>query len=231
MSRKVTAGQLAQLGQFSVDGIIVPKPSREEMQLLLGNPGLTKQLSEANGALLGAALVALRAGGAVPTASDLLELVTTVSLPAIEAFSAKNSFRKDGQAPRGVRIGWLGDNFTRAFLSGTGKNEIDVPAADFRVQRLRRNSVDPPIIKELGGEEVVETSLAHVFELMAGQPTGQSGTLLTNGYANIFYVRDSAGTLWAVSCRWYASYQGWSVEAFPVLRPFDWGAGRRVVSR
>lgn len=161
--------------------------------------------------------------------SALLEPVTSVSLPAVEAFSAKDHF-KVGKVD-GVTIGWIGDTFTGNFLTGPGKNEIDVPAAGLRVHKLRRGSVDEPVVAELGGEEQVETYLACMWEMMKLQGAGQNGDLLVNGYANIFYVRDDNGVLWAAYCIWYSGARDWFVGADPVTYPREWSAGFQVFSR
>lgn len=158
--------------------------------------------------------------------SALLEPIAMVSYPAVGAFSSKEKLAIGTQD--GVVIGWLGDNFKKHFL---GKNEVGVPAQQLRVHRLRKNSVDGPIIKELGGEEIVETNLATMFEAMKKQCSGQTGDLLVNGYANIFYVRDAAGTLWAVYCDWRSDPRYWCVEAYPITYPRGWSAGRQVFSR
>jgi hypothetical protein len=162
--------------------------------------------------------------------SDLLEPIDIVSVTGTEAFGTREKFQIG--TPEGVKIYYLGDNFKKHFLNanGTGKNELDVPDQNLRVHRLRKNSVDSPILKELGGEEVVETNLAIMFELMKKQGQGQAGVLLVDGKANIFYIRDDAGTVWAVSCRWRAG-GGWRVGASAISGPLGWYAGLRVFSR
>jgi hypothetical protein len=80
---------------------------------------------------------------------------------------------------------------------------------------LTRNAYDKDIITSLGGEAAVETSLATIWWLMMQQPNGPEspdGVLLANGYANIFYVRDSrASALRAVVVHWNDA--GWRVYA------------------
>ncbi|HOX40943.1 MAG TPA: hypothetical protein PK263_01995 [bacterium] len=159
------------------------------------------------------------------TAPDLLEFVTAIELPAIETFSASDHFQVG--TVDGVTIGWIGDNFRQAFL---GKTETCVVSATLRVQRLIKASVDAPIIAELG-EAQVETSLAHLWELLKLQGHGQKGVLLTNGWAYIFYIKDAAGVLWAVYCDWDSVAGYWSVEAYPVAYPYRWDDGHWVVSR
>jgi len=68
-----------------------------------------------------------------------------------------------------------------------------------------------------------------MFALMAEQGNGEDGILLTNGYANIFYIRDIKGVFWAVDCDW--SGDGWSVDASSVGSPSGWGGGNQVFSR
>lgn len=163
--------------------------------------------------------------------SELLQPVTIASTTAVEAFSAKAHFVTKN-TPDGVSLGYIGPNFQSAFLSGTGRNEIDVPKAELRIHKLRKNSVDTPIIEELGGKERVETSsLAAMWEMMKRQGQGQQGDLLVNGYANIFYIRDDHGTLWAVDCRWDSGYRFWDVYARSVARPNEWRAGDQVFAR
>ena len=64
---------------------------------------------------------------------------------------------------------------------------------------------------------------------MAEQGNGEDGILLTNGYANIFYIRDIKGVFWAVGCYWGGD--GWDVSADSVGAPDVWDGGNRVFSR
>jgi len=59
----------------------------------------------------------------------------------------------------------------------------------------------------------------------------EQGILLTNGYANIFYVRGTDGNLWAVLARWCSGLGYWRVEAGSVGGPGVWHAGRQFLSR
>jgi len=163
------------------------------------------------------------------SADKLLETITTITILAIGTFKAKDHFKVS--TAKGVTIGWIGDNFEKAFLNGKGKIEKNVAEAVFRIFKLVKGSVDTPIIAELGGEEVAETTLAQVFTLLQLQGKGQDGVLLTNGWANIFYVRDDEGTLWAVDCGWRSDCRYWSVEAYSVASPYGWDAGSQVISR
>jgi hypothetical protein len=167
--------------------------------------------------------------GRVVVDSELLGPITTVSVPGVEAFSAKTRFVTKN-TPDNVSLGYISLNFQSAFLNGTGRNEIDVPKAELRIHKLRQNSVDAPIIEELGGNEQVETSLSTMWEMMKRQGQGQRGDLLVNGYYNIFYIRDDYGTLWAVGC-WISDYRFWCVDACSVACPSGWHVDDRVFTR
>ena len=92
-----------------------------------------------------------------------------------------------------------------------------------------QSSVDDPIIEELGGKTEVRPTLSQIHSLLLKQPQGKKeGVLLTNGYANIFYVKDLEGELRAVYVLWRGG--GWGVNAVSVEYPDGWYAGDRVFS-
>ena len=158
----------------------------------------------------------------VPT---LLKFVGNVSLPTISEFDAEAHFKVTPAGERDtadVVIGWVGKNMDGL---AKGKVETDVAEATLRVHRLIEASVNASIIAELGNE-VAETTLAQIYQLLKAQGHGQQGALLTNGFANVFYVGD-----WAVCCRWISDCDSWVVCARPFVSPDGWGAGRQVVSR
>lgn len=139
---------------------------------------------------------------------------------------------------------YVGDNFKASFLSprrpsaseaapdGGPYRQSGVPDSvnEFaRYHNLNKNSSDASIIAALGGEAKAETTPAEVYALLTKQANGESGALLTNGYANIFYVCDTSALLRAVSVSWVGD--GWFVNADSVEFPYVWGAGHRVFSR
>lgn len=158
-------------------------------------------------------------------ASGLLDPVATIEVGEVASFIANDKFR-EGKTTDGVSIAWLGSNFENNFL---GKTEKDIAPATLRIQKLKKDSLDVPIIAELG--DTAETTLTQLWELMKLQGSGQKGSLLVNGYANIFYIRDKNDVLWAVRARWRAGHGGWGVGAFSVEDPGRWDADLQVVSR
>ncbi len=152
----------------------------------------------------------------------LLKLLRTVSVPACRKFSARSTF---GAPKPAIKLWYLGDNFKKNFLPKVEKN---IPATELTVSELTMTSVDGPILAELGSK--AETSLFHFWYLLSQQPNGEPGVLLTNGYTNIFYIKDVNDTRWAVRADWYTVH-GWRVIADSVGGPDGWGAGNQVFSR
>ncbi|MFA5736995.1 MAG: hypothetical protein WC893_02470 [Candidatus Paceibacterota bacterium] len=160
----------------------------------------------------------------------LLEPVGAVVIPATTGkFVAKDKFVVNTKRNASVKISAVWDSFTSWFLSGDGKTEDPTSEQTLCYHKLRKSSVDGPIITELGGEEKSETTLTEMFSLMEKQKNGENGVLLNNGYANIFYIRDQAGVLRAVRVGW--SDGGWYLSAYSALRPNGWRGGRQVFSR
>ena len=154
---------------------------------------------------------------------SLLQPVTTVDVVGIDEFIARDKFR-EGETVDGVKIYWIGQNFKTNFL---GLVEKGIAPATLSIQKLKKNSVDTPIMGELG--EAAKSHLAQFWELLKKQGQGQKGALLVNGYANIAYIDDENGTRWAFNALW-DSGNGWNVAADSFAYPFEWSADFRVVS-
>jgi hypothetical protein len=166
-----------------------------------------------------------------PTPELLLELVNdSIIIPATATeFIARDRFVKDTSDKAAVKISYLGDNLKNWFLKGKGKVEKPFGGSTLCSRKLLRNSKDGPILKELGGDNRAETTIIEVFSLMEKQPKGEDGILLTNGWANIFYVKDLALVLRTVIVDWFDD--GWDVEAHSVEYPDRWDGGSQVFSR
>lgn len=151
---------------------------------------------------------------------------STITLTS-DRFVANDHFVVDMSARAKVKISYLGDNFKANFL-GMVEETTKGGKITVRHRRLLKDSWDKEIIAQLGAGPMVTTPLVAIFALMAEQGNGENGTLLTNGYANIFYIRDANGTLWAVLVSWFGG--GWDVNAHSVSDPGGWYARYRVFS-
>lgn len=163
-----------------------------------------------------------------PAKPKLLELVGSVPVTATQRFVAADHFVVDTSKKTKAKIAFLWDNFKINFVP---KVETDVPAGGLKIHKLLRDSVDAPIIAELGPAH--ETQLADLWAMLLRQPNGEEKKdgLLVNGRANIFYIRDAKGVLWAVRAYWLADVGGWDLYAYSVTSPDPWLAGDLVVSR
>ncbi|MDO8495220.1 MAG: hypothetical protein Q7S32_01675 [bacterium] len=164
----------------------------------------------------------LLSGELVFKAVELLRQIATVSSSAITKFVAKDVFTTKNKS---VKIYFVGDNFKKVMLD---KVESGIEATTLIVSKLEKASLDVPILSELGDR--AETTLGQLYGLLMAQPNGEAGSLLTNGYANIFYIRGIDGNLWAVVADW-SSGSGWDVSAHSIGFPRRWSAGHQVVSR
>ena len=147
-------------------------------------------------------------------------------LPTTAKFVAEDKFVVNTDKKAKVKISYVGDNFINWFLK---KTEEPFPGGAVYGRKLNQNSVDGPILAELGGEEKAETTLTEIYAMMLTQPNGENGKLLNIGNANIFYVRDINNTLRAVGVDW--SGGGWGVCAYSVEDSCVWGADYCVFSR
>ena len=162
-----------------------------------------------------------------PVVTVLGDIVSSAVIHArTEKFVAENELVLDTGKQAKVKISYLGDNFKNWFF---GKEEILFSNTLIHGRQLNKNSVDGPILAELGGQEKAKTTLAEIYAMMECQANGESGPLLNNGYVNIFYVPDVNGTLRAVDVYW--DDNGWNVDAYSVEDPDEWLADRRVFSR
>ncbi len=158
----------------------------------------------------------------------LLESYSKVIIPATtEKFVVKEKFIVNIARKDSVKISFIGNNFSKWFL---GKIEESVTETAVCYAKLTKFSVDGSILIELGNS--AEMAISQIYWLILQQPKGpkgENGALLTNGYSNIFYVRDVRNVLCDVHVRWYA--YGWRVSAYPVVLPHAWGNGDRIFFR
>lgn len=154
--------------------------------------------------------------------AGLLKFINRIFLPAIQRFVASESFGSDN--PDGIKF-YLGVNFKKHFL---GKIEENVEGTWIAVYQLGKKSRDPEIMVKLGVDSRI-VKLSQFFALIKAQARGQKGSLLVNGFANIAYIEDNEGIVWAVNAYW--SGNDWGVGASSVEDPFEWVEGYQVLSR
>jgi hypothetical protein len=148
--------------------------------------------------------------------TQVLEKVGEIHFPGANKFVAREHFTE----PKF----WLSDSFKVWMLP---KVEKGVKPSTLTYGKLMKSAKDAVIILALGGEEKAESSLVKIFHLTSLQPNGEEGTLLTNGWVNIFFVKDAKGILRTVRAYW--SDGEWRLGAGPT--PDKWRAGYRVFSR
>jgi hypothetical protein len=149
---------------------------------------------------------------------ELLTRVAVVQVEKMERFVA--SERKEA-----ANIGYMWPDFQAHFADMVEEN---VPVATIVGSRLEKNSRDAPILAKLGSKAKIK--LAHFYTLLQKQAHGEDGILLTNGYANVAYIEDGKGVLWAVRASWHSRCRYWGVHAYSVEDPGPWRGGRQVLS-
>lgn len=201
---------------------------RDQIQAILAK-GLLADLRDANVGEIDRDTFR-RVCGLKPLNPPLLERVDTITVAATtKRFVARDKFVLNyGRAAKpGVRIAYIGDNFKEWFFE---KTEEPILEATLDYATLTRSALDREIRDEIGAERE-ETTLAEIYALMERQANGKEGVLLTNGWANIFYVCDASGTLRAMFVDWDSARAGWFVSASDVTYPGGWSGGSRVFSR
>lgn len=179
---------------------------------------LFRQLDQEGGSPLDPDWLACRLQMLVEGKQDFLHKIATAAVSGAKKFVAKDALKE-------ANVGYTGSNFDRFFLN---KVEEGVGDATIAIYHLERDSLDAPIMTELGSH--AEINLAYLFELLKKQSKGESGPLLINGYANIAYIKGSDGNFWAVDAGWHSGRGYWSVDARSVEFPDRWGAGYQVLS-
>jgi len=154
-------------------------------------------------------------------------LSTTIAVPVITSFIGSEHFVIGTSKNAKVKIRYLSENFKANFLSKVESGKV--AAEDLAINKLLENSFDPAIVTTLGGEAKVEITLGQFFAMFAKQPNGEKGALLTNGNANVGYIRDSNGVLWAAYGGW--GDDGWCFLAYPLGNPRRWDDGLQFLSR
>jgi hypothetical protein len=150
----------------------------------------------------------------------LLQPAETSAVPAGTAPALIRDYFKKNTS---LRFSSIFSEFKTRFFDKTENPSAEVT---YRKYKLLQISADGPIIAELGGETKVEGTFAAAFALLQRQPKGEPGFLQTNGYANIFYIRDKTKALCAVRIGW--ADDGWVVDAISVQDPLAWNGKHEI---
>lgn len=148
----------------------------------------------------------------------LFDHVGDLAFPGMKAFKTDSFFTTD--TPKGAKVEfvYVGPNFTNWF---GGMEVVGTESSKLSLDRLRGDSYDPDITKEIG-EENCDQSLAvirwHIENGKAKKNRWYAG-----------YFKDSSGVRRAVHWIWFDD--GWRVDAFEVPDSLRWDGGFEFVSR
>ncbi len=118
-----------------------------------------------------------------------------------------------------INFSFIDEGFRRRFLNGLREcslpdrlicgYDINSPEDDFRIMSI----IPQPI-----------TNLADFWEMLSRQPNGETGELLTNAMANVFYLPDGKDICAAIAY-WL---RGWCLEVRATEDKTQWFPGSRV---
>ena len=126
---------------------------------------------------------------------------------------------------------WVSSDFNDLILSCASKKKVLVEEVSIGYADLAQVVNNAEIGVELPEGYVfedVDAFLVHLATLIEGQWGGKEGTLLNNGYANIFYVKVK-DEVFAVRIHWNAIDRKWFCYAYR-LGDYRWSAGSRTFS-
>lgn len=148
----------------------------------------------------------------------LFDHVTNLNFPGMSAFNTDDFFTTETPKGSTVKFSSIGENFKECF----GNMEVlATQPTELSLDRLRGNSYDPDITKEIG-EENCDQSLAVIRWHL------ESGWAKDNPWYAGYFI-DKNGLRRGVHWNWDGD--GWHVHALEVPLPYRWAEGRRFVSR
>ncbi len=125
---------------------------------------------------------------------------------------------------------YVWDDFKSCVLSSASP-VTNRPALGVSVHDLAKNMYDSEIRAELPTAHVFSwADLWVIGALVKLQPRGEEGTLLNNGYANIFYLQVGV-QVFVVRVYWHRDHAKWYVNAWKLVEYGRWSEGPRVLSR
>lgn len=158
--------------------------------------------------------------------TKIFDFIDVVIIPAMkEKFVAKEKiFFKSEE----VKFYGIEDNVHKWFLND---EKIEKPIGERKLcySTLVNMAVDSMVISEIGSEAKAETTLSEVYHLLTKQPDAEKGVLITNGYSNIFYIRDASHVLRALRVFWHKN--GWFLIADSIELSYNLNKGNCVFFR
>lgn len=144
---------------------------------------------------------------------EFLTLVEEGIIVASTTLRIKDFFRHRSGTPKL----YIQDNFKNWILDNAPET-IEFGGETLSKFKLTKNMYDSEICKELGDPEpfTVSELLGTLKSLIGKQSRGEDGILLTNGYANIFYVKLEDGRTVAVHAFWDSADAEWNLYAWGV---------------
>ncbi|NTW46116.1 MAG: hypothetical protein HGB18_03650 [Candidatus Moranbacteria bacterium] len=120
---------------------------------------------------------------------------------------------------------WVSPSFREKFGSTFRKSR----ASDrkYVASELKQSANDTVIRADLPGAHL--SKLGDIARFIKVQRGGKKGILLNNGLANIFYVEDENGQVFAVNFRWNSAVRTWFVVVWKLGEHGDWNAGNQVL--
>lgn len=160
---------------------------------------------------------------ALPDHGFLLQKIAQAEVEGADSFTPAAKFRAGRKEHLQIaRVSRNCSNFVKVF--GTEKR---LPGARLVVNQLLRNSLNGPILAELGA--AAETGPYFFFELLKRQGSGETGVLLADGGRNAAYVAHPHGTTWFLSAAWKAR-RGWLLDAGSAGSFHRWLQGELIIS-
>lgn len=225
-TQSITQDQEKQLRRFLEDASI--SATRSALAQVPLNKEGAQQVIERGDALKAeierATINALRKlGSRYPVLAEtrLLKPVAQATVPARTKFFNAAEFYRTGTDL------YVYGSFAARFDLSARQTVDSAPERPYAAALLKANAHDTDIRNEL--PETHLSMLEDIAGFIEAQPNGKSGFLLTNGYANIFYVEGKNGEVFAVRVFWNSVSRLWHVGGWRLDEAGRWGAGRQVL--
>lgn len=158
------------------------------------------------------------------TETRLLKPVAQATVPArTKPFDAVEFYRTRA----GLYVYNVYNTFTDRLDLRTRPMVDSAPERSYVASFLKVKAYNEDIRKEL--PETHLSTLEDIAGLIEAQPDGQSGFLLNNGYANLFYVLSKNGEVFAVDVRWVSNVRTWDVRDWKFVEVGCWHAGNQIL--